>query len=73
MSRIKLSFGHFEGNSNNPKLVYERVDTTIKGILILLITLYPDIKIIIECITPRKHPKIYSLKIPKSKHMVPVR
>jgi hypothetical protein len=45
----------------------------LKGILILLITLYPDIKIIIECITPRKHPKIYSLKIPKSKHMVPVR
>lgn len=37
MSRIKLSFGHFEGNAKNPKLVFQRVDTTIKGILILLL------------------------------------
>ena len=37
MSRIKLSFGHFEGNSASPKLVYQRVDTTIKGIFILLL------------------------------------
>lgn len=39
MGRLNFSLGHVEGTSSRPKLVYDEVETSGKGLLILLANL----------------------------------
>lgn len=36
MGRFTLSFGHMEGTKRHPKLIFRQMETTGKGLLILL-------------------------------------